>query len=351
MKYCKWLFFGLFLSIGVQAKTVVDVYGTDEKTADYLVKKYEKRVTFIEEEFHKNIQKSNGEIDDNDIKKMIQERISISREIMEDYDFFYVDIGTVLYPGNETLYTTIDVIDKNNPERMKFVAMNNKGLTKPDLIDKMMEYSELETSLMVTNQLDRKNISCPVYHCVSGFHHPKLKPYLSIFNQGVQRDKKLIIDTLNHDQNPNRRAAAAFLMGHFQDPKEIISILSFHVEDPDETVRNNVIRVISETLRKAKMTIDVSPFLSLLDSPFLTDRNKSLSVLWLVSESPEGKKQIIQSGGDKLLSILALKQPNNHDLAYIILKNISGKDFGEYNIAAWKQWLSSIRSELLSRDR
>ena len=129
-------------------------------------------------------------------------------------------------------------------------------------------------------------------------------------------------------------------MGHFQDPKEIVSILSFHVDDPDETVRNNVIRVISETLRKSKITIDVSPFLSLLDSPFLTDRNKSLSVLWLASESSEGKKQIIQSGGDKLLSILALKQPNNHDLAYIILKNVSGKDFGEYNIAAWKQWLS-----------
>jgi hypothetical protein len=340
MKYYKWLFFGLFLSIGVQAKTVVDVYGTDEKTADYLVKKYENRVAFVEEGFYKNLQKSNGKINDDDFEKMMRERMIISKKIMADYDFSYVDISTVLYPGNETLYTTIDVIDKNNPERMKFVTMNNKGLRKPDVIDKMMEYSELETSLMVTNQLDTTNISCPVYHCVSGFHHPKLKPYLSIFNQGVQRDKKLIIDTLNHDQNPNRRAAAAFLMGHFQDPKEIVSILSFHVDDPDDRVRNNVIRVISETLRKSKITIDVSPFLSLLDSPFLTDRNKSLSVIWLESESSQGKRQIIQSGGDKLLSILALKQPNNHDLAYRILKNISGKDFGEYNIAAWKQWLS-----------
>ncbi|WP_332248013.1 HEAT repeat domain-containing protein [Legionella tunisiensis] len=70
-----------------------------------------------------------------------------------------------------------------------------------------------------------------------------------------------MIDTLNNDPDPSRRAAAAFLMGHFKDPNEIISLLMVHVNDRDSGVRNNVMRVIAATMFKANIApIDVVPF-------------------------------------------------------------------------------------------
>ncbi|WP_156812621.1 hypothetical protein [Legionella tunisiensis] len=53
----------------------------------------------------------------------------------------------------------------------------------------MIVFSHLEFQLMANNQLNIKDTSCPVYHCVSGFHHPQLKPYLKIFNAGVIKEK------------------------------------------------------------------------------------------------------------------------------------------------------------------
>jgi len=95
----------------------------------------------------------------------------------------------------------------------------------------------------------------------------------------------------------------------------------------------------------AKITdVDATPFLDLLASPSVTDRNKALYVLFAVSQSPEGKKQLIQQGGDRLLAILQLKQLNNHGIAYLILKQLSGRDLGEHNISAWRAWLNEAQT-------
>jgi hypothetical protein len=37
--------------------------------------------------------------------------------------------------------------------------------------------------------------------------------------------------------------------------------------------------------------------------------------------------------------MLKLKQPNNHNISYQLLKKISGKDFGEDNSIAWEKWI------------
>ena len=162
-----------------------------------------------------------------------------------------------------------------------------------------------------------------------------------MFNEGAVKEKTLILNTLKHDPNPERRAAAAFLVGHFQDPHEILSVLLPQVTDKDEDVRNNVMRVMGTTMMKAKISdINIEPILALLDSPSTTDRNKALIILLTAVESDAVKKQILQKGTNNLLAILRLEQPNNHDWAYHILKKISGKDFGETNLDAWRKWYS-----------
>ncbi|STX41047.1 Uncharacterised protein [Legionella donaldsonii] len=333
----------LLCSFTIEANNIVDIYGLDEKQSEKIIKKYANRVAIIEGLLlHRRREKNN----DSNLDNLLFKKRALLNEIKNEGRFLYVDFNTIFYPGNKNQYTTIEVVQKDQPERLRYInteyAKNYK--LKDDLINEMITFSNLEFELMINNQLNLKESSCPVYHCISGFHHPKLKPYLKIFNTGAIKEKTFIIKTLNDDPDPSRRAAAAFLLGHFKDPHEIISLLMLHVNDRDSGVRNNVMRVIAATMFRAKIDhIDVLPFLDLLASPETTDRNKALGILAKAADSQDEKKIIIQKGGENLLAILKLKQPNNHDIAYLILKKISGKDFGDTNLAAWKKWLESAQ--------
>ena len=333
----------LLCSFTIEANNIVDIYGLDEKQSEKIIKKYANRVASIEGLLlHRRREKNN----DSNLDNLLLKKRALLNEIKNEGRFLYVDFNAIFYPGNKNQYTTIEVVQKDQPERLRYInteyAKNYK--LKDDLINEMITFSNLEFELMINNQLNLKESFCPVYHCISGFHHPKLKPYLKIFNTGAIKEKTFIIKTLNDDPDPSRRAAAAFLLGHFKDPHEIISLLMLHANDRDSGVRNNVMRVIAATMFRAKIDhIDVLPFLDLLASPETTDRNKALGILAKAADSQDEKKIIIQKGGEKLLAILKLKQPNNHDIAYLILKKISGKDFGDTNLAAWKKWLESAQ--------
>lgn len=91
--------------------------------------------------------------------------------------------------------------------------------------------------------------------------------------------------------------------------------------------------------------IDVMPFVKLLDSPFDTDRNKALLVLMNAANSTSSQQLISQNGHKNLVALLRLKQPNNHEPTYALLKKVSGKDFGPDNADAWADAAKSI-SEL-----
>lgn len=333
----------------VSAHIIVDIYGANKIHSEKILREYTKQVIEIESALAKqekyfyltgkeNIQK---------IEEIQTKKDQLAERIKKKGKFLYAAFHTTTYPDRENRYTTIEVIEKKNPERLAFVHPNNNHTTylkQSDLITKMQEYDTLGWKLSDSKQLTAKNLSCPVYHCTFGFKHPKLKPYLNIFNGGVIKEKTKILTVLNSDPDPERRATAAFLIGHFKNPEEIIFTLSKYINDPSELVRNNVIRVMSETIDKAQINhIDVKPFLNLLKSPYGTDRNKAVALLATVSLDEKSKLLIIDQGKKELLALLRLKQPNNHDWAYLLLKKMSGKNYSEYDIPAWKRWFSEAK--------
>ncbi len=331
-------------TLKVSAKTIVDLYGLSLADSAKIIKKYGKEVGDIETQRIQQAQKIALGIKDNKQVIILKKREILIEKIKQEQGFLFVSVQTVFYPDDPNLYTTIEIIAPSEPERLNFVSakVDPTLLTKgasTDLIEEMRHYEQLASELLMTNQIDPRE-PCPVYHCTLGFSHPKLQPYLAIFNEGSSKERTLILQVLNEDPNPERRAAAAFLLGHFKNPQELISLLLPYVMDRDKEVRNNVIRVIAATMQKAKVkNIVLRPFLALLHSPYVSDRNKALYVIWLALEFNPEAGAILQQEGNNLLSLLALKQPNNHDLAYLILKKLSANDFGEQNIASWKAWL------------
>ena len=343
------VFFSLITAMQASAENIVDVYGVNADESATILHKYGTRVTDIIIPLNKAGQtlKPGPYVPEN-VLQLAKKREALIQEIKKKEGLSFVVFDEVMYPNNKNHYITIDVVKNSDKNRLRFVTDEDLKKVYPkthDIMDKMTEYTDKMFHLMLNNQLNTQNMVCPAYHCTGGFDHPELKPYLAAFNQLNLDEKKRIITTLNHDENPTRRASAAFLVGHFKDPREIITTLLPHVNDPDETVRNNTIRVIGATLERAKINdIDATPFLTLLDSPSLTDRNKSLYVLFAISQSNAGKQLLIQKGSAPLLALLQLKQPNNHDIAYRILKQLSGKDLGEYNLAAWQAWFKQAQS-------
>lgn len=350
---------GLTFFVGASAANTVDVYGLSPKDANKILKQYSKAVAEIETVFTKESTKqAPGKNINESFKEVATKKYNLLQEITRKNGFLFVDFQTIFYPTDDSYSTTIEIVDKQHPERMNFVnampfryvnedALEKKNAHKPDLIDAMTKYHFTSMKMLMNHQISPK-VNCPVYHCTLGFEHLKLKPYLTVFNNGVIKDKKLVIETLRHDKSSDRRASAALLVGHFKDPLQIVSLLLPSVTDKDEGVRNNAMRVIGATMEKAKLNkIDVMPFLNALDSPYVTDRNKSLCVLTSIVDNPVSRNIVIQKGGDKLLAILQLQQPNNHDFAYIILKKISGKDFGATNVTAWKAWIESAKRQLV----
>ena len=342
---------GLAFSIGAFGHNIVDLYGDNSATARIILKKYTPQVVEVEESLQKLALEPNPEQNPM-FDKIVLKRRALAEKIKNEGDYLNVHFNTVFYPDKKNQYTTIEVVTKNHAERMRYrnrIADDKKYPVKDDLINQMMTFTNIEFNLMYQHKLDSnpKHRVCPFYHCVSGYSAPQLKPYLEVFKVGVVKERKLILDTLNNDPDPERRAAAIYLVGCFSDPQEIVQILSQHINDPSSLVRNNALRVLGATIQTAKMTeIDVTPFLGLLNSPDETDRNKTLWVLLTVSKSKKAKPILIQKAGENLIQLLALKQPNNHEMAYMVLKEISGKDFGEHNVKAWEQWLSSIQKNM-----
>jgi len=347
------LIMGIMISTGVNA---ADIYGLSEQNTQEMMKKYGKELSVLDALFKKETQT----IDVDETKssqsqdQLQKKKQALTNKIMKDNGFLSVDLQVIFYPDENQLYSTLEIIDKQHPERMRFLntasknSADEKRVHRPDLIESTIAYEKLAFQLLMDKSIST-HAPCPVYHCIVGFEHPKLKPYLKQFNQGSVQEKDLIEKTLNEDVDSKRRAAAVFLVGHFHDPHEIIKILSPHISDKDNEVRNNVMRVIGSTLQKTSVShLDVTPFLDALDSPYISDRNKALYVLSSVAKSKDVQQQILAKGSDRLLALIRLKQPNNHDLAYFILKEMSGQDFGPTNVEAWRHWLKNALNQHVS---
>lgn len=344
----RWFFYLLWTSTSIWAQGV-DVYGLNLKESTLLLQKYELRISQIINQIHEGItQDPDHFLDTSQGEKLLKQRNALLHEIKENNHFIYVDLETIYYqPDN--FFTTLEVIPAGKKERLKFVTPKqpNHYPKTDDVMDQMQAYLTLSRSLFIKNQLRARHDECPVYHCTLGFKHPQLRGYLAVFNQAAAQDKQFIINTLKHDPNPERRANAAYLVGHFTDPHEIIRTLLPQVSDSDEGVRNNVIRVLSVTSMKSGIkNIDPAPFVYLLDSPFLVDRNKSLFLLANLASEKSTRNYLIEHAQTQLLRLYAMKQPNQQEFAYMILKEISGKDFGENQVVEWEKWFKHERAKI-----
>ncbi len=343
-KKCAYFIFAWLGMVQPSIGECLDVYGVDAKEGQVLLRAYSAEWAALMKTFRAGLKKeAQGFFDSEQGMHWRDRRQALIDSMKAKHDYAYLNLDTMYY-GEENYCTTIEVVQSNEPERLTYLP-NQEKRTFPkthDIMDEMQDYLTTAQALFLSNQIHPKHSDCPVYHCTTGFDHPKLKPYLERFNTAAVKQRAFILNTLSKDPNPMRRAQAAYLVGHFQDPNDIVRVLLPYVEDRDEGVRNNVIRVLSLTTQKAHITsIDPTPFIHLLSSPCSTDRNKSLFLLSVLADSTAVRQALIQQAKIPLLNLLRLQQPNQHDFAYLILKKITGQDFGDKHPERWAKWFDN----------
>jgi hypothetical protein len=262
-------------------------------------------------------------------------------------DFAYAEISPVMYSDRgKYFYVTIDIVEQRDKERrLTFLPSPHKQFSDPDgLLIAWHQYEETARALVDNGEVKTDRVRCPALHCIWGFDHPRLRSYEEVFQTKVPKNKETLKAILREDEKETHRARAVLLLAHISDPQELVQAILPSMRDSSSCVRNSVLRVLSQIAKERRdVAIPVDPFVDALDLPAAIERSKALATLDELATHAENKGILIHKGGPRLIQILKLLQPNNHDYAYNTLKKISGKDFGERNYKAWEQWLDRQR--------
>jgi hypothetical protein len=320
--------------------TTVDIYKSNQVTSYDIYKRFNKELNSIAMSLL-DVGSSNDKNRFEDIANKIK---YITANIYNMGEFSYVHISPVIYPGDNKVYFSLDLVDKKDKRRLDvFLNQPKESIPDPDrLLSLWFSYERKGMDLLFKHS-DLKEInSCSAYHCLFGFSHPALLRYKNLFDLMVEKNKQQLVTILRRDRDENKRYAAAYLLAHIKNGRELIQILIPSIKDCNAKVRNSVMRVLGSTLTKVKTAnFPIEKIIKALDYPAETDRNKALYILQSLSVQPIYAEYIRNHASNEIIAQLKMQQPNLHNTAYQILKKISGKNFDEMNYIAWNKWLNN----------
>jgi hypothetical protein len=273
--------------------------------------------------------------------------------LRERFDFAFVKISVISYfagPNAGKVYLTVDIVDRGDEARMAFSPEPQQETGDPaGLIAAWMEYEARAWELVRAGALDLSNGGqCRGgFHCGLGFGHPDLAAAEDRFIAGVPAHFAALRGVLTQNADPEKRAAAAFLLAYASTREQAVEAVIPGVRDPSSLVRNNALRVMVVAQEKADRAIlPLDLLLEALRYPQTTDRNKAAyAIRNTVRVAPDQyRARVLAAAGDTLLEMAAMQQPNNRDPALDILRALSGQDHGN-DIAAWRQWVEQARNQ------
>lgn len=267
-------------------------------------------------------------------------------------NFSEVKISDIHYPIDGKVFATIDIVKANEIYRIpnKQRVVNQSKVVSNNEIKNLFkvwkDYDEQKVQLMRENKLDFSKTSCPALHCTWGFDKDDIKNVVPKLQAGVAQHKQDLMNIIENSANDDERGDAIFILAHDSHYQKIANFLINFTDDPSDLVRNNVMRVLGAIVDKHKVeNLELKKITQALNYPYVTDRNKAAYVLFgIIKSNPETHSEVINQSGNTLIELLKLRQPNNHDYAYQILKVLSHKNYGENDYENWSKWIKEHQS-------
>lgn len=172
-----------------------------------------------------------------------------------------------------------------------------------------------------------------------------VKRYEPRFVEKVPGARDALTQVLCEDANSDQRATAALLLAYTATPEQTVARLVPSIRDPEGSVRNNVLRVLTATQEHAdRPLVELATVVDALSMPETSDRNKSLYLLKMLLEDlkPEAMKAqrapLIRELGARLVEMASLQHPIIREPATEVLKLLSGEQYETPE--QWRAWLA-----------
>jgi hypothetical protein len=288
------------------------------------------------------------------LNKMHEFEESIKKKIRQLETFAVVGISSITYPNGMGTFSTLDLVPQSDSYRMPQSPQQHvkKTIEKPQALKTLFQlwndYFNKTMATLMKGEVHSKHRSCPVAHCIEGFTDWELKNLAPQFESGAEHFKKTLIDIIQNSSDEQERGQAIFILANTRHYEELANLMAGFTDDASELVRNNSMRVLSTLLSQHPIkNFDLEPILLALNYPYVTDRNKAAYIVWeLVRKDKATHSRVIKAAGDTLIHLLELKQPNNHDIAYMILKELSHEQYSERDYSSWKKWMKTQRNKI-----
>ncbi len=247
------------------------------------------------------------------------------------------------------VHLTLDVVEKQDvAKRENFLPEPTQEFTDPDnLIKSMREYVDTALDLIDAGEIDADAEDCAAFSCPYGHKHLKLKKYESLFVQGVKKNASQLENIFNFDKRPEYRSAAAFILPYLKDGKKVVNLMVSRIKDPDVTVRNNVLRVLSEIAElHQSLVIPYKPVLEAMSFARVSDRSRAVYIAYLMSMNSQAVREtLLKNYIPTLIEIMSSNQPDHRDLAHLVLQKISGRRFAASDVNAWSKWYARLPAQ------
>ncbi|MBI5631267.1 MAG: HEAT repeat domain-containing protein [Elusimicrobia bacterium] len=246
-------------------------------------------------------------------------------------------------------YITFELVDVQDAAlRMPFKPAPAKSLADPQgLLAAWRQYYDIGISLSAQGALPTERVSCPAFFCLWGSATPELGALEKQIRDGVAANKKFLHRVAVEDRDPQKRAAALYVLSYSTSGAEVVDLMMDRLQDPSEEVRAAALQVLSDiALYSRSLFIEVKKIIPLLDYPTSSDRSKAMGVLIGLADNPTYRPYVLSRATPYLLGLLKLEQPSNHDLAFTLLSILSKERYGRRDYQAWEKWISSQTSPI-----
>lgn len=274
----------------------------------------------------------------------VKGRIEAALRELGDFAYAKMHYGEYFTSASRTGYITFDLVDsKDAGVRMPFRKAGSQASRDPEgLIAAWWAYSEAGKALRLQGLIPLDRPSCPAYYCLWGSLTPDLEASERMFVQKASPQKAALKEVLEKDILPSNRAAAVYLLSYVPEPNTALGAAYSALLDPDETVRAAGLQVLADVAVYHKdVPLDLGKIIPVLDYPGTLDRSRALEVLSGVADNEGYRESLIRRAGPRILALLQLNQPANHDRAFTLLVILSKESFDRRDFKAWEAWLRS----------
>jgi hypothetical protein len=240
---------------------------------------------------------------------------------------------------DHAMYAIFDLVDDEDRSRLAFSPVPKRSLPDPDgLIAAWARYYDTGSALAKRGQMPVDRPECPGFYCLWGAATPELAELQARFVAGAKAKERELAVSLAHDASGDRRAAALFVLSYGPRGEKVVEHCVAALKDSSPAVRGAALQILADMVNHhPDHHVPIEKILPLLDDPSVSVRGKAMGLL-VPMVSDDGRRRAVMAYAPRLVDLLKLSQPDNHDLAYTLLGLVSRKTISSKDLVAWESW-------------